>query len=260
MYNDNRTNAWFFVIFIVICVFYLHSLILAVVFQVFIQSASEVHERSLLEQERTIKLAFQALQSANPKNTDDVETSLVRSMLQKVRPHYNGLKVRVGSIRKRNTPVILFALSVCLPQQLYRYFFCFYLIQKMNVLMEIFDPMSEKTVDYATFRNQSRLSLNSSIRKVRANPFCDTAIQVFSIVITAINFIYVILLTSVFHQEEFGNATVGLGFALSIAGMFELVLRRFNPLKMKYYPISGSNSLFDAIAFGGATVSIVGKF
>ena len=92
MYQKSRSNAIFFIFFIVVSVFYLHSLVLSVVFQTYIQAASEIHERSASDREAAVRLAFLAL--AKDARAEVVSTSSVRKTLQLVRPHYGPQKVR----------------------------------------------------------------------------------------------------------------------------------------------------------------------
>lgn len=91
MYQTSRWNSIFFVFFIVTAVFYLHSLVLSVVFQTYIQAASEIHERSASDREDAVRLAFLVLSKEG--QTDVITSTSVRKTLQLVRPHYNPLKV-----------------------------------------------------------------------------------------------------------------------------------------------------------------------
>lgn len=94
-YSNGRVNAIFFVIFIIVCVFYLHSLILSVVFQVFVQAATEVHHRSAVDKEDTIRYAFLVLSSLDGPNQPNgqVHVDLIRDTLTMTRPHYGEMKV-----------------------------------------------------------------------------------------------------------------------------------------------------------------------
>ena len=92
MYEVSRVNAIFFVFYIVVSVFYLHSLVLSVVFQTYILAATEIHERSVMDREEAIRRAFLAL--LREESSEYISASSVRKALQIVRPHYNALKVR----------------------------------------------------------------------------------------------------------------------------------------------------------------------
>lgn len=91
MYATASKNAMFFVFYNIVSVFYLHSLVLSVVFQTFIHAASEIHDRSVVEREEAVRRAFLAL--LRDDNSDFISTSGVRKTLQIVRPHYNAMKV-----------------------------------------------------------------------------------------------------------------------------------------------------------------------
>lgn len=104
MYEDSRANAIFFVFFIVTCTFYLHSLILSLVFQVYIQAAKEVHHRSLVNKEDSIRYAFLVLSSsknimAKQQSVARAHTDMIKKTLQKVRSNYGPLKVRTHVLR-----------------------------------------------------------------------------------------------------------------------------------------------------------------
>ena len=90
MYEETQFSAIFFVFFIVISVFYLHSLVLSVVFQTYIQAATEVHERSTADREDAVQLSFLALQR---EGNDLVRIKDVRRVLHMLRPHYNAMKI-----------------------------------------------------------------------------------------------------------------------------------------------------------------------
>lgn len=91
MYEVSRANAIFFVFYIVVSVFYLHSLVLSVVFQTYILAATEIHEKSVMDREEAIRRAFLAL--LREESSEYISASSVRKALQIVRPHYNALKV-----------------------------------------------------------------------------------------------------------------------------------------------------------------------
>jgi hypothetical protein len=93
MYQTSRLNAIFFIFYIVTSVFYLHSLVLSVVFQTYIQAATEIHERSATDREEAVRLAFLAL--IKDDHSELVSVSSVRKTLQIIRPHYSSHKVRV---------------------------------------------------------------------------------------------------------------------------------------------------------------------
>ena len=107
MYNESPWNALFFVIFIVFSIFYLHSLVLSVVFQVFIQSTREVHFRSASDKKKSLQSAFLALAWARNDQKDyfqseflgnmkiSINVSLIGETFRFLRPHYNQQKLNV---------------------------------------------------------------------------------------------------------------------------------------------------------------------
>lgn len=100
MYKVSRTNAIFFVFFIIVSVFYLHSLVLSVVFQTYIHAATQIHNRSVVDREEAIRRAFLAL--LREESSEFISATSVRKALQIVRPHYNPLKVRTRErVRRR---------------------------------------------------------------------------------------------------------------------------------------------------------------
>ena len=129
MYQEAPSNSLFFVIFIITCTFYYHSLVLSVVFSTYIQAVTEIHERSASDREDAVRLAFLALMKKG--QSDYINISSVRKCLHIVRPHYNTLK--------------------------------------MKALLEIVDPSGEQKIDYETFRTKIRAALNASIRTARAS-------------------------------------------------------------------------------------------
>lgn len=119
MYQATHWSAIFFVLFIVVTVFYMHSLVLSVVFQTYIQAATEIHDRSVTDREDAIQLAYAALKkqqqldarkqhsqrkqqsggretisSSLPAPPGGIPMYLVRETLEGLRPHYNVMKVR----------------------------------------------------------------------------------------------------------------------------------------------------------------------
>lgn len=94
MYETNPTSSVFFIFFIITSVFYLHSLVLSVVFQTYVQAAIDIHKRSTWDREEAIRLAFLAL--VKNGETEHVTPASVRKTLQVVRPHYSVIKVSMA--------------------------------------------------------------------------------------------------------------------------------------------------------------------
>lgn len=74
--------------------FYLHSLVLSVVFQTYMQASTDIHERSAWYREEATRLAFLAL--AKNGDTETISVGSVRKTLQMVRPHYSNMKVSIS--------------------------------------------------------------------------------------------------------------------------------------------------------------------
>lgn len=221
VYSKDPINAVFFVIFIIVCVFYLHSLILSVVFQIFVQAATEVHERSCVDREDAMRCAYQALSSwqMEVKHTVEVSGDLIREALAKVRPHYGNMK--------------------------------------MDVLMELVDPTESCSMGYSTFRSKLSDALNSSIRSARKTSIVESGIEMLSVIVTMVNFLFVTLLTSRYQAEWFNASMVTIGSLITICCMAELAMR-FNICTLTYYPMTRLNAVFDTFAAIGAFVSCYG--
>jgi hypothetical protein len=178
-YQSSHWSAVFFVLYIVVTVFYMHSLVLSVVFQTYIQAASDIYDRSLTDREDTLQLAFAALKKQHqmdarkhpgptqklgkgslqtPFTHTGIPMYLVREALESLRPHYNAMKI--------------------------------------NALVEIFDTTKDSDVDYSTFRTKIRQALNASIRTARIASPLAMSVELTAVVVAVVNFIYVILFTS----------------------------------------------------------------
>jgi hypothetical protein len=91
-YQASKFSAFFFVFFIVTAVFYLHSLVLSVVFQTYVMAASEIHERGVADREESVHLSYLALRQHDPSRSV-ISTESVRELLYQLRPHYNSYKI-----------------------------------------------------------------------------------------------------------------------------------------------------------------------
>lgn len=129
IYDKYRSSVVFFVTFIIICVFYMHSLgknssyplcyyclinrlyrfssfslwtvahfiVLSVVFQIYIHAMKLIRERSITDRQEALNLAFLALRKKNSFEGEDAnlaDVQDIRKALQLLRPHYNDTKVR----------------------------------------------------------------------------------------------------------------------------------------------------------------------
>lgn len=227
IYADNKWSAVFFVTFIVISIFYMHSLVLSVVFSTFLKAASKVHERTRMNREKTIQMAFASLlqkeeekdrPELRPKGT--VSTLLLRETLSRMRPHYS--------------------------------------LQKIGTLVDIMDPVNEGSLDFSTFRIRIRQALNASIRNARITSRFGVLLELWGITVAIVNFVYVVLVTSVFNWGWFSSNQQTIGTVVTIAATLE-TLARLNPTKiLPFSPISRLNPTFDGLASVAAAVSLFG--
>lgn len=222
IYNESKNAAFFFVIFVITTTLYLHSLVLSVVFQTYVQASAIIHERSIAHREESLRFAFVCLQEDFPD--DDtvgvlrrVRTGSIRKTLRLLRPHYNAMKI--------------------------------------NALVEIVDPSGRNFVDYDAFRTKVPQSLIASIRSTPSRNVFSQCIEVIGAVVAVSNFVYVVLLTSQFQAYWFDVITFPLGFAITLLGLFELVARA-NPRNVfRYTPSDKLNVTFDGLAAVAALVS-----
>lgn len=223
MYEASKYSAFFFIFFIVTSVFYLHSLVLSVVFQTYVQAASEIHERSVSDREDAVQLAYLALKqqhSSQQPRSSHIGVDRVREVLQKLRPHYNALKI--------------------------------------NALVDIVDPSNQHFVDYPTFRTKIRQALNASIRTARVATTWTMSVELLAVVVAMVNFIYVIMVSSAFNPVWFVNIQEIVGCAITLVAGLELLVR-FNPLHIAdFTPLTRLNATFDGLALVGALISCVG--
>jgi hypothetical protein len=218
MYQDSKYSAFFFIFFIVTTVFYLHSLVLSVVFQTYVHAATEIHERSVADQEDAIHLAYVALKQSSRR--DVVDTRLVRKMLEILRPHYNAMKI--------------------------------------NALVNIVDPSHQKFLDYETFRTKIRQALNTSIRTARNPSTIAMIVELLAVVVTIVNFIYVIMVSSTFNEAWFNDIQEVVGCVITLVAGLELLIR-FNPFRIAdFTPLTRLNATFDGLALVAALISCLG--
>eukprot|EP00548_Thalassiothrix_antarctica_P004586 CAMPEP_0194139512 /NCGR_PEP_ID=MMETSP0152-20130528/9144_1 /TAXON_ID=1049557 /ORGANISM="Thalassiothrix antarctica, Strain L6-D1" /LENGTH=711 /DNA_ID=CAMNT_0038837375 /DNA_START=519 /DNA_END=2654 /DNA_ORIENTATION=- len=221
MYNESRNAGFFFVTFDTVTILYLHSLVLSVVFQTYVQASTEIHERTLTEREETIQLCFMSLQGLkSSKSQVDIES--IQQVLQYVRPYYDEMKI--------------------------------------NTLVEIVDPSDIGFVDYPTFRTTIRKALNASIRSRPTQNALAFLVEMIAIFVATANCAYVILLTSNFEAEWFDLITYPTGALITLLGTFELLVRA-NPFRLIHFtPVTRLNPTFDGLATLAALLSIWGLF
>ena len=228
MYRESKASAAFFIFFVVTCVFYLHSLVLSVVFSTYIYAAGEIHERSVADREDAVHLAYRALVE-DPDSTDaansirimgGVRVGRLRPMLQRLRPHYNPAKIAA--------------------------------------LLEIMET-NAGPIDYPTFRHKIRQALNASIRTPRNASTAAMAVELLAVIVAVGNFAYVLLVSSQFDVPWFGeHAEAVVGCGITFVASTELLIR-FNPLRIAdFTPLTRLNATFDGLALAGAVISFMG--
>jgi len=218
----------------------MHSLVLSVVFQTYIQAATEIHDRSVTDREDGLQLAFMALQQQdqlairireNRRSASEgdrerkalaggIPMYLVREVLEDLRPHYS--------------------------------------VMKINALVEFFDTKAVEYVDYPTFRSKMKQALNASIRTSRVPSSLAMSIELTAVVAAMVNFLYVILLSSSFNAKWFTAIQLQLGALITLLGVTELIMRT-NPLRVQNFtPMTRFNGTFDGLAILAAVISCVG--
>lgn len=124
--------------------------------------------------------------------------------------------------------------------------------------MDILDPADQHAIDYATFRTKIRQALNASIRTARSDTSFAMMVELIAVLVAAVNFAYVLMLTSAYSAGWFDSVVLPAGAAITFLGMFELLVR-FNPTRIaNFTPITRLNPTFDGLALIGALVSCYG--
>lgn len=127
----------------------------------------------------------------------------------------------------------------------------------MNILMELVDPTKSLSLDYSTFRTSMREALGLTVRSARSTSLFTSAVEMLSVLVTGINFLFVILLTSNFQATWFNATSVGVGSLITFFCLLELGMR-CNIWTMTYYPMTRLNAVFDGFAAIGALLSCYG--
>ncbi|GAX17248.1 hypothetical protein FisN_10Lh105 [Fistulifera solaris] len=228
-YEQSQLSAVFFVSFIVISVFSMQSLILSVVFHAYMRASKEIRKKAAAQRELAIQLAFKSLQfhhrlgqdaSTTTSPGDCIPLSLVQQILEIIRPHYSALKI--------------------------------------NALLEIVASSDQKYIDYATFRAKIRKALNASIRTTRTASTLAMTIELAAVLVSMINFVFVIMISSRFHDRSLSITAILICFGITFAAGGELVIR-FNPFRIPdFTPLTRMDPAFDGIALVAAIVSFIG--
>ena len=127
----------------------------------------------------------------------------------------------------------------------------------MNILMELVDPMKTCSLDYYTFRTSIREALSLTVRSARNTSLFARAVEMLSILVTGINFLFVILLTSQYKAGWFNASIAVAGSLITFFCLLELGMR-CNICTMTYYPMTRLNAVFDGLAAIGAVISCYG--
>jgi hypothetical protein len=255
-YNESRWNAVFFVIFIVVSVFYLHSLVLSVVFQVFIQSATEIHRRSNSCKEESLQLAFLALTSTRnstntninqlpPHNNALVDTRLICEMLRLLRPHYSQQKLNV-------------LIDIILPPN-------FESSPEVNqrgihLQKEPIKEVNTNNLNYDAFQKRIQHALSSSIRITRRHSTLGVAVEILSVVVAILNFVFVIIFTLLLQSNNKNDKIEFIiGSLLTVLTLLEVSIR-YNPWQYsnRKNTINRLNAALDGMGCIGGIVSFIG--
>ena len=220
IYDAMPSYSIFFVVFIITCGFYYHSLVLSVVFQTYIQAATDIHARAASDRHDAIRLAFLAL--LKDGQSDYIDMNSVRECLQVVRPHYN--------------------------------------VFKINALLEIVDPSNNQAIDYSTFRKKIRRALNSSVRTARIATPLAVGVEFIAAFVAATNFFYVTSKTFDSERDAWFLSYGYIGSMITFLGLLELTIRFNPLKIPNFAPITRLDVFFDGLALVAAFVSCYGIF
>mmetsp|Transcript_3341 Transcript_3341/g.3723 ORF Transcript_3341/g.3723 Transcript_3341/m.3723 type:complete len:894 (-) Transcript_3341:100-2781(-) len=255
VYNESRWNAVFFVIFIVVNIFYLHSLVLSVVFQVFIKSATKIHRRSDSDKEESLKVAFLALISTR-NNTDNknqlssgnnvlIDSRLIYEVLRLLRPHYSQQKLNVLiniilSCDFDNSPEV--------SQRGIR-------LQKEEIKQG-----NKRNLDYDEFRKRIQQALSSSIRNTRKHSTLGVMVEISSVIVAIFNFLFVMIYASQSQSNDMDDKSeLIIGSLITLLTLLEMSIR-YNPWQhsRRINSINRLNAVLDGMGCIGGIVSSFG--
>mmetsp|Transcript_37381 Transcript_37381/g.112007 ORF Transcript_37381/g.112007 Transcript_37381/m.112007 type:complete len:562 (-) Transcript_37381:253-1938(-) len=225
VYNKRHSAALFFIFFVVTSVFYLHSLVLSVVFQTYIQAVREIRERSFSDREDALRLAFVTLENLDmteEQNFPAICTSSVGKTLAVVRPHYGP--------------------------------------KKINTLLQVLDPDGIGVVDYDTFRTKIPKALSASLRTAKQSSLVGGLVfELLATLFAVANLVYVLMLSSTHEPLWWKGTEYSFGTLLTVVLLLE-VLVRLNPAKLPFSVPTRFNRTFDGMALFAAAVSGYGIF
>ena len=229
MYQVSKTAAFFFVPFDMATTLYLHSLVLSVVFQTYIQASTQVHNSCMENRQEALRLSFDALAAVTTADAEQeppvpvVSTQAVRGTLERLRPHYSAFKI--------------------------------------NALMDIYNHGNHPgsvPLDYPHYRHGIQQVLNASIRAAPTRSLLAHTVEFTAALVAVVNLVYILLLSSSFQSTLFEQITIPVGYVITLLGLFELVVR-IDPFGVLHFtPVTKLNATFDGIAALAAIVSLYG--
>ena len=205
-------------------VFYLHSLVLSVVFQSYMDGMAVIREHSALDREKNLQLAYDALSDVDMDEegrSTSAPTHRIRGALGLLREHYTGTK--------------------------------------MDVLMQTVDPFNSG-IDYNTFRLKIPKALNLSVHSVRPRNSLSRVLEILAIAVALVNLLYVFLASSSYSSWWRDAAVVPVGFFITLLCLVELVTRLIVVKILRAADVENGkpNSTFDGLSFVAAITSMVG--
>lgn len=218
IYEDSKASAAFFILFEIITTLYLHSLVLSVVFQTYIQASTDVDALSMENQEETLRLSFAVLQTAD----GTVPHRMVRKSLQFLRPHYPEIKINA----------------------------------LMNIYNQ--HNILEEPYDYPRYRQQIECVLNASIRARPTRTFFSWTVENVATSVAVLNLVFILLLSSSWELAWFDSIRFPVGYTLTLLGGLELAIRADPLHMFSFTPITKLDPFFDGMALIAAGVSLQG--
>lgn len=224
MYEESKASALFFVLFLIVTTLYLHSLVLSVVFQTYIQASKEVDALSLEHREEALRLSFAVLQGPEGK----MSNHMVRHAVQNLRPHYADAKIN--------------ALMDIYTQQ--------------NSLLE---PMH-----FPDFRQRIQQVIHASIRTAPTRTIFSISVEGLTTFVAVANVIFVLLFssssTSWKSSESLGFETTRLllGYTLTSLGLLDLLIRVDMFQCFNFIPLTKVKPFFDSMAALAVITSFLG--
>jgi len=119
---------------------------------------------------------------------------------------------------------------------------------------------NKHSIGYGEFRNRIQQALSSSVRTTRTHSALGMAVEILSISVAIVNFLYVMIFASRVHPHErnFKKEFV-MGSIITLLTLCEMGLR-YNPWQFKYRinPITRINAVLDGMGCLGGIVSLFG--